>query len=123
MSYPGNPGTPPSVAKSGGSMPEGLMASGFMSMLGSGLGQGIGSSLPGMMGGAGGPAISSANGNRIEPVFDQSGWNVNFGSGTIKSDRQQLPALGGAMGDMTSVLLWVGGGLLVWKILSKKKHS
>ncbi|SHL45065.1 hypothetical protein SAMN05216428_102443 [Nitrosospira sp. Nsp11] len=90
----------------------------LLAAVGPGLGQGLGQGLAGLAGGAGGPAVSRADGAKIEPVFDNSGWNVNFSSGSITSDRQQLPALGGM--EWTTAAMWIAGGLVVWKIIQKK---
>ena len=83
-------------------------------MAASGLAQGLGSAL----GGGGGPAVSSADGNKIENVFDNSGWNVNFGAGEITSDRQQLPSVGGF--DTTTLLIIAGVVLVAIKLMKKK---
>lgn len=115
--YPGYSGTPAAtVPVKGGGMGEGMMA-----MMLPAIGQGLGSALPGMAGGAGGPTTSKADGNKVEAIFDNSGWNVAFGGSTIKSDRQQLPAIGGM--DPMNMLLWAVGGLVVWKVISKAKKS
>ncbi|SOD41608.1 hypothetical protein [Nitrosovibrio sp. Nv4] len=116
--YPGYGGTVPAatVPVKGSGMVEGLMAT----ML-PGIAQGVGSGLAGLAGGAGGPTVSGADGNRQEAIFDNSGWNVAFGESTIKSDRRQLPELGGM--DSMTMLLWLAGGVVVWKVLSKSKSK
>ena len=86
----------------------------MMLLAASGLAQGLG----GALGGAGGPAVSGADGNRIENVFDNSGWNVNFGAGEIASDRQQLPSVGGF--DTTTLLIIAGVVLVAIKLMKKK---
>lgn len=66
---------------------------------------------------SGGPSRSD-NAQRTEAVFDNSGWNVNYGGGTITSDRQQLPAVGGGLNTTTIVL--VVAGLVAIKLWRRK---
>lgn len=79
----------------------------------------LGTGLGAAMGGTAGP--SSAHGNKVEAIFDNSGWNVNFDDGTITSDRQQLPALGGMDLDTTTMLLIGAAALVAFKIWAKHK--
>lgn len=80
----------------------------------SGIGEGLGSAI----GGGGGPTTSKADGNKVDAIFDNSGWNVNFGEGDITSDRQQLPALGGI--DTTTLVIMAAVALVALKLLKKK---
>jgi hypothetical protein len=77
--------------------------------LGKGLGQGIGSAV----GGAGGPSTSTLRG---EAAFDSSGWNVNFGSGTIESSRAQA----GEMSEYMPYILVGAALLIVWRMTRKR---
>lgn len=51
-----------------------------------------------------------------QSAFDNSGWNVNFGSGSIASDRKQSAALA----DYMPYLLLAGGLLVVWRLTRRK---
>lgn len=57
--------------------------------------------------------------------FDNSGWNVNFGSGSINSTSSKANSQGGASGlsgNLSTYLPWIlafVGSLLVWKKLNK----
>lgn len=124
MAWPGNPGTvstsPVTTAVKGGSGLEG-----FMAMALPGIAQGLGSGLAGMAGGAGGPAVSASDHNRVEPVFDQSGWNLIIGTDNKidskrSQERSELPTLGGSAN--TTMILWLAGGVIVWKLLTRKKQ-
>lgn len=70
-----------------------------------------------LSGSAGGPSRADAS-QRVEQVFDSSGWNVNFGAGAVTSDRQQLPAVGG--GFNTTAVILIVAGLVAWKIANRK---
>ncbi len=94
---------------------------GMMAAMLPGLAQGFGSGMAGMAGGAGGPTTSKADGNKVEAIFDNSGWNVAFSGSTVKSDRRQLPEIGGM--DPMTMLLALAGGVVVWKIFTKSKKA
>ncbi|MGB4345320.1 MAG: hypothetical protein WBJ21_02870 [Burkholderiaceae bacterium] len=74
--------------------------------VGSGLAKGL----------TGGSATSS---NKSDSMFDASGWNVQFGDGSITTDRTQ----GGAMSAYMPYLLLAGGLLIVWRFTRKKKSA
>lgn len=77
--------------------------------IGSSFASGLGSSL----GNPGGPSNSTQRGDF---AFDSSGWNVNFGSGSIESDRSQAQAF-----DEYMPYLLIGAGLLVvWRMTRKR---
>ena len=102
-----------------------LMSSGFMGAAGGPAGMAA-SMLPGVLGAVmdnspSGPAISGITTPKTEALFDNSGWNVNFGSGSVSSDRQQLPSVGGF--DTSTILLIGAGGLLALLILRRKKNG
>lgn len=65
----------------------------------------------GLSAGGGGP--SSAGGGTNRSGFDNSGWNVNFGSGSVSSSASG--ALGGAL---QYVLIGVGV-LMLWRMTRK----
>lgn len=92
----------------GGGMDWMTLGSSFVSGLGGGLGKSGPSS-----------AMSRADNNQID--FDHSGWVVQFGDGTVTTDRQQLPAIGGGLN--TTTLLLVIGGLVALKIWAKREKS
>jgi hypothetical protein len=69
-----------------------------------GLGQAVGSSAP-----------STAAG-RADSVFDSSGWNVNFGGGSIEATRSQTDKLSEYM----PYLLLGAGLLVVWRLTRKR---
>lgn len=57
---------------------------------------------------------SASSGNRVESIFDSSGWNINFGAGGIESSADKAPA--------QSWILFAGlavVGLIAWKMLNK----
>lgn len=57
------------------------------------------------------PATSSAT-TVTNPNFDNSGWNVNFGTGSIESARAQTPLpTGASTNNINAVLPWVALGL------------
>lgn len=58
------------------------------------------------------------------PTFDNSGWNVNFGAGSIESARAQTPLPTGASTNninayLPYVLLGLGA-LVVWRMVKRK---
>ena len=59
-------------------------------------------------GGAAGPAMSES---AYKSAFDSSGWNVNFGSGSIDSGLNKYVLYGGL----------AVGGLLLWRMLRSKR--
>jgi hypothetical protein len=66
----------------------------------------------GLAGGSAGPSTATLRG---EAAFDSSGWNVNFGTGSIESSRAQA-------GELSSYMpyILVGAGLLiVWRMTRK----
>lgn len=71
----------------------------------SGLGQGLG--------GSAGPSNAALRG---ESVFDSSGWNVNFGGGTIESSRAQA----GQLSEYMPYILVGAGLLIVWRMTRKR---
>lgn len=75
-----------------------------------------GAPLPSITGGQAGPSM--ADGMFGGGLFDASGWNVNFGAGSIAATRSQTPA-----GDMGQYLPWVVvgvGALLIWRMSRKR---
>ncbi len=79
-----------------------------------------GTPLPNLTGGAAGPsnAISPFTGGA--GMFDSSGWNVNFGSGSIESSAKKSDA--SALGDLSQYLPYVlifVGGLVAWRMMKK----
>lgn len=58
------------------------------------------------------------------PTFDSSGWNVNFGAGTIESARAQTPLPTGASTSGVNAYLpyvLIGlGALVVWRMTRRK---
>lgn len=60
---------------------------------------------------------SQATGGRMDQVFDNSGWNVNFGSGGIDSNRSQATA--GELGQYMPYLVLGVVVLVAWKVLKK----
>lgn len=74
-----------------------------------GLGQGLGSAI----GGAGGPSSAALRG---ESAFDGSGWNINFGSGSIESSRAQA----GQLSEYMPYILVGAGLLIVWRMTRKR---
>jgi hypothetical protein len=77
--------------------------------VGASFAQGLGSSL----GNPGGPSNAALRG---EVGFDASGWNVNFGGGTIESDRSQTEPLSEYM----PYILVAAGLLVVWRFTRKR---
>lgn len=69
---------------------------------------GLGMSYSGGAGGAAGPSMSDAN---QKSGFDSSGWQVNFGSGSIDSGLNKYVLYGGL----------AVGGLLLWRMLRSKR--
>lgn len=76
--------------------------------------------LPNLTGGAAGPsnAISPFTGGA--GMFDSSGWNVNFGSGSIESSAKKAATdvLGGLQEYAPYALIFVAG-MVAWR-MSKK---
>lgn len=66
---------------------------------------------------------TSSAGGTSTSSFDSSGWNVNFGSGTVNSDRTQgTPMGGGAVASLNPYLPYVlvaAGLLVVWRMTRK----
>lgn len=72
-----------------------------------------GSFIPSFTGGSAGP---SAAGGTTTSGYDASGWNVNFGAGTIDSNRSDA-------GDLGQYLPFVLAGaalLIVWRLTRKR---
>lgn len=70
--------------------------------------------LPPITGGHAGP--SGADGMFGGGLFDSSGWNVNFGGGSITSARSDV-------GDLSKYLPWVAVAVsvvVVWKLARKR---
>lgn len=66
---------------------------------------------------SGGPSSSSSSSS-----FDASGWNINFGSGGITSERVQTDPAGNPVGGMNAYLPYVLAGvglLIVWRMTRK----
>jgi len=86
---------------------------GVASAFAGGLGQGVGS-----------PAAPSNAVGRSEAVFDNSGWNVNFGSGDVSSTAEKTTSTGaGSMGNMTDYLPYFAaavGAIILWRMTKKK---
>lgn len=79
----------------------------------SGLGQGMGA-----------PAAPSTAQGRSEAVFDNSGWNVTFGTGNIDSTSEKSTSTGaGGLGGMTAYLPYFAvavGAVILWRMTKKK---
>lgn len=76
----------------------------------------------GVLGGSS-PATSAATGVS-NPVFDNSGWNVNFGAGSIESARAQTPLpTGASTNNVNAYLPWVllGLGAVVLYRIARKR--
>lgn len=69
---------------------------------------GLGLSYSGGAGGAAGPSMGEAS---SKSAFDSSGWQVNFGSGSIDSGLNKYVLYGGL----------AVGGLLLWRMLKSKR--
>lgn len=74
--------------------------------------QGAGVLAGGLKAPAAAPAMSTASG-----VFDNSGWNVNFGSGSITS--QQDKQTGSNSSEWLILAMVLVGGLVVLKVFKK----
>jgi hypothetical protein len=74
-----------------------------------GLGGGLSASV-----GGGGPSSVDA-----QSAFDSSGWNVNFGAGTIESTRSQAEGGAGAVQGYMPYILVAAGLLVVWRMTRK----
>lgn len=59
---------------------------------------------------------SSSATSRSDQAFDSSGWNVQFGDGSIATERTQS----GAMAEYMPYLIFAGGLLIVWRMTRKK---
>lgn len=66
----------------------------------------------GVKGGAGGSAGPS-NALGGDSSFDASGWNVNFGAGSVSSSRSD-------MGQYLPYILAAAGVLIAWRLTRKK---
>lgn len=75
--------------------------------------------LPNLTGGAAGPsnAISPFTGG--QGMFDSSGWNVNFGGGSIESNASKASNPMGLSKYLPYALIFVGG-LVVWRMTRKR---
>lgn len=72
-------------------------------------------------GAPGGPS-NAFNTAQLSNPFDSSGWNVNFGSGTITSDRQQTTEAASLQGEMARwipVAAGVLGVVLLWRMVKR----
>lgn len=68
------------------------------------------SALGGALGGSAGPSSADA-------MFDHSGWNVNFGAGSIAADRRQGTApIAGALDGYLPYVLVAAGVLIAWRM-------
>ena len=85
--------------------PATLLASPAFGSFAQGLGSGLGSSA--------GPSTATGRG---ESSFDSSGWNVNFGSGTIESDRSQA----GNFDQYMPYVLAAVGVVVIWRLTRKR---
>lgn len=81
-----------------------------------GIASGFASGLGSSMNRSGGP--SSAYG-QTESVFDNSGWNVNFGSGGISSTSDKTTGTG-AMGQYLPYFIAAVGAIILWRMTRKK---
>ncbi len=59
---------------------------------------------------------TSSTGSFSNP-FDASGWNVNFGSGTIESKREQS----GELGSYLPYVVVAAGLLIAWRLTRREK--
>lgn len=69
----------------------------------------------------GGPS-NAINAAQFENPFDASGWNVNFGGGTINSDRQQTTEAASLQGEFARwlpVAAGVLGVVLLWRMVRR----
>ncbi len=78
--------------------------------------QGLGQAL----GGGGGPSSAVS---RAEAVFDNSGWNLNFGNGDIKSTSDKTASTGAAGLDSISgyvpYIALIVAGVVLWRAMKK----
>ncbi len=86
---------------------------------------GVASSFAGGLGqGMGSPAAPSSAVGRSEAVFDNSGWNVNFGEGALSSTSDKTTSTGaGGMGNMTDYVPYfvaAVGAIILWRMSRKK---
>lgn len=72
-------------------------------------------------GGAGGNAGPSYAGGVSGSMFglDGSGWNVNFGAGSITSDMEKQQGTGSGLQQYLPWLLIAGVGLVLWKKMKR----
>ena len=69
-------------------------------------------------------ALSTTSGLTGGGSFDNSGWNVNFGEGSIRSDRTQATpeaAVALAATNYVPYALAAVGVLVLWKLTRKRK--
>lgn len=66
----------------------------------------------------GGPS-NATSGGTSSSSFDSSGWNVNFGGGSIDSNRSQTPAGVGAVDAYLPYALGAFALLIVWRMTRK----
>lgn len=84
----------------------------------------------------GGGAVPNALQSSTNQIFDNSGWDVNFGPGNLSSSRSQstpsigggqlqgaqsTSALGGSAAQYVPFALMILGVVVVWKLSRKKK--
>jgi hypothetical protein len=105
------------MADAGSAVLAGAVAANPYLAIGGQFAQGLGQA----MGSQGGP--SNAVG-RSEAVFDNSGWNVNFGGGEIDSTSEKTTSTGaGGMGNMTDYVPYFAaavGAIILWRMSRKK---
>lgn len=87
---------------------------------------GVASSFAGGLGkGLGTPAAPSSAAGRSEAVFDNSGWNVTFGTGNIDSTSEKSTStgagsLGGTMTDYLPYFAVAVGAVILWRMTKKR---
>lgn len=112
-------------------MMDDLLGAGLEGLGGAGIGgalAGLGGSFMSGLGGVGallGGGGSSAS-LEAQNTFDHSGWNVNFGAGSIDSTRAQshLPGLSNLAGEAAPYLpyaLLAAGVLIAWRMTRNKR--
>ena len=77
------------------------------------IGSGFMSGLKSLQGGAGGAAGPSGASGTTKNGFDNSGWNINFGSGEITSSATKLP-------EYLPYVLAAAAVLIVWRMTRKR---
>lgn len=65
-------------------------------------------------------STSSSASGQSSNQFDNSGWNVNFGSGSIDSKRSETPQGSQMVDQYLPYALAVVGLLMVWRLTRKK---